>query len=466
LPHEGWHLVQQRQGRVKPTLQMKGGVYINDNEGLEHEADVMGKRSMSLYNTMSRRGEGSGHTPEQNRSTQAAVQRKDVVQRTVTKDGKDGKEIKNPKEEAWYKRLNLKQKSAADSYIQSSEPYEESVVIVRAQMGKMAPSASANAASPASAASPSASGGLKDSKAADQKVSKENALEVEAKNKKQLITDLTAFTGKPPIDPSQMRANDWSALYEQIDRMLSNKIESLNKADRTQTTSDITVQDENTPMGQLKGNTYEKLNAMLRGNDKLSQALAKLNALRVLEQFAEKKRDNTIHIKQKALRYSNTFFNGKTTVPSPGEIQTDNGWAFFTDDRNFHKDRGDLLLTVNLIKGIKVNKSKVVSQEPVEWWTPPGSSFKFIKEGEDAAGRKTYIFEQVENGNSGDSKDASASGQVNDQSKDALARLLAEKIAEEEEWSGKEKRKNINELKEALKNKLTIPQILEALNLP
>jgi hypothetical protein len=41
LPHEGWHVVQQRQGRVKPTLQLKG-VRMNDDKGLEKEADVMG----------------------------------------------------------------------------------------------------------------------------------------------------------------------------------------------------------------------------------------------------------------------------------------------------------------------------------------------------------------------------------------------------------------------------------------
>jgi hypothetical protein len=41
LPHEGWHVVQQRQGRVEPTLQLKG-VAINDNSGLEREAEAMG----------------------------------------------------------------------------------------------------------------------------------------------------------------------------------------------------------------------------------------------------------------------------------------------------------------------------------------------------------------------------------------------------------------------------------------
>lgn len=45
LPHEAWHVVQQAQGRVKPTMQMKGGVPVNDNKGLEREADLMGARA-------------------------------------------------------------------------------------------------------------------------------------------------------------------------------------------------------------------------------------------------------------------------------------------------------------------------------------------------------------------------------------------------------------------------------------
>ena len=44
LPHEAWHVVQQRQGRVAPTFQTKG-VSINDDSSLEHEADVMGARA-------------------------------------------------------------------------------------------------------------------------------------------------------------------------------------------------------------------------------------------------------------------------------------------------------------------------------------------------------------------------------------------------------------------------------------
>jgi hypothetical protein len=41
LPHEAWHIVQQKQGRVQATAQMKG-VAINADAGLEADADRMG----------------------------------------------------------------------------------------------------------------------------------------------------------------------------------------------------------------------------------------------------------------------------------------------------------------------------------------------------------------------------------------------------------------------------------------
>ena len=45
LPHEGWHAVQQKQGRVQPTLQMKSGLAINQDHQLEKEADIMGSKA-------------------------------------------------------------------------------------------------------------------------------------------------------------------------------------------------------------------------------------------------------------------------------------------------------------------------------------------------------------------------------------------------------------------------------------
>jgi len=46
LPHEAWHTVQQKQGRVQPTMQ-SNGVAINDSVSLEQEADAMGAKASS-----------------------------------------------------------------------------------------------------------------------------------------------------------------------------------------------------------------------------------------------------------------------------------------------------------------------------------------------------------------------------------------------------------------------------------
>jgi hypothetical protein len=47
LPHETWHSVQQKQGRVQATRQMNG-VGVNDDPQLEREADRMGGRATQL----------------------------------------------------------------------------------------------------------------------------------------------------------------------------------------------------------------------------------------------------------------------------------------------------------------------------------------------------------------------------------------------------------------------------------
>ena len=46
LPHEAWHVAQQMAGRVESTTEI-GGMPVNDNAALEHEADVMGARANS-----------------------------------------------------------------------------------------------------------------------------------------------------------------------------------------------------------------------------------------------------------------------------------------------------------------------------------------------------------------------------------------------------------------------------------
>ncbi len=52
LPHEAWHVVQQKQGRVKPTIQMKGNVNVNNDAGLEKEADLMGEKALNHFENL------------------------------------------------------------------------------------------------------------------------------------------------------------------------------------------------------------------------------------------------------------------------------------------------------------------------------------------------------------------------------------------------------------------------------
>jgi len=70
LPHEAWHVVQQKQGRVKPTLQMKEDVAVNDDKDLEREADVMGDKALQ------------GSAP-----LQAAHQHQNIVQQVTDNGG-------------------------------------------------------------------------------------------------------------------------------------------------------------------------------------------------------------------------------------------------------------------------------------------------------------------------------------------------------------------------------------------
>jgi hypothetical protein len=46
LPHEAWHVAQQKQKRVRPTISTASGVPVNDEARLEREADLMGARAL------------------------------------------------------------------------------------------------------------------------------------------------------------------------------------------------------------------------------------------------------------------------------------------------------------------------------------------------------------------------------------------------------------------------------------
>ena len=60
LPHELGHVVQQKQGVVKATTQLKGKVSINDDEGLEKQADLLGNKALAFV--------GNQNTPLQKKA--------------------------------------------------------------------------------------------------------------------------------------------------------------------------------------------------------------------------------------------------------------------------------------------------------------------------------------------------------------------------------------------------------------
>jgi len=56
LPHEAWHVVQQKQGRVPSTLQLHG-MAVNDDAALEREATVQGATALRLGGAMGSGGD-------------------------------------------------------------------------------------------------------------------------------------------------------------------------------------------------------------------------------------------------------------------------------------------------------------------------------------------------------------------------------------------------------------------------
>ncbi|MDY0975255.1 DUF4157 domain-containing protein [Massilia sp. CFBP9012] len=63
LPHEAWHVAQQKQGRVQSNA-MAGGVAINDDPALEREADAMGARAARHAGATAPVPRGAGGVPQ------------------------------------------------------------------------------------------------------------------------------------------------------------------------------------------------------------------------------------------------------------------------------------------------------------------------------------------------------------------------------------------------------------------
>jgi hypothetical protein len=83
LPHEAAHIVQQREGRVKPTTEV-AGMPVNDNPGLEMEADRMGEAAQLKANP--------GHEAQLSDGKNSGViiqQKSSTIQRVLDEDDFD-----------------------------------------------------------------------------------------------------------------------------------------------------------------------------------------------------------------------------------------------------------------------------------------------------------------------------------------------------------------------------------------
>ncbi len=107
LPHEAWHVVQQKQGRVKPTMQMKGKVNINDDNGLEKEADIMGGKALQMKeaDTNQNLKTGSiGSQPIQRAGVKAELNKAYGNLETLSTEAMESKELLNTVGHAIYDR--------------------------------------------------------------------------------------------------------------------------------------------------------------------------------------------------------------------------------------------------------------------------------------------------------------------------------------------------------------------------
>lgn len=112
LPHEAWHVVQQKQGRVKPSMQAKG-LPLNDDKGLELEADVMGAKALQMMGNDS----FSGHSMTLRQSQKSPFPpNAKVVQRAIGDDKAEGTDVRKGESGTPWKIVSATEKSGKWEY--------------------------------------------------------------------------------------------------------------------------------------------------------------------------------------------------------------------------------------------------------------------------------------------------------------------------------------------------------------
>jgi hypothetical protein len=130
LPHEAWHVVQQKQGRVKPTMQLKSGVKVNDDAGLEEEADRMGIRALEWVKT-DKSNPNYSLSGKVIRATPALIQRKknqmpdwDILKNVMSSAAK-GKNSEEEKQIAVWNQCQTRYNKAKEKGYQREQDIDE-----------------------------------------------------------------------------------------------------------------------------------------------------------------------------------------------------------------------------------------------------------------------------------------------------------------------------------------------------
>ena len=120
LPHEGWHAVQQKQKRVEPTLQMKSGILLNDNNGLEREADIKGEKAEEIGKKMYMAGAGD-NIPRDGKITNGSGNSNPVIQKKDDSSQSKPKVTESELEEIQLKGMtNFKATAKIDEYLKEN----------------------------------------------------------------------------------------------------------------------------------------------------------------------------------------------------------------------------------------------------------------------------------------------------------------------------------------------------------
>ncbi len=134
LPHELGHVVQQKKGTVKPTMQMMGkseGVPVNDDPQLEREADLMGGEALQMK---ANEKESNPAIDQLKRGISALSSGKGPVQREEDPYAESSYEEEAPVSDPYAESSYEEEAPVSDPYAESSteeeapvsEPYGES----------------------------------------------------------------------------------------------------------------------------------------------------------------------------------------------------------------------------------------------------------------------------------------------------------------------------------------------------